>query len=102
MTEYEALAERVLLPGNRAAANPAASVIDLAAWPLKREDFALVGQRIAILHGTARGWKPGPDVARDLQELLDTTMRRDPDLTARFWVKEVVDRLDMLRERPRG
>ncbi len=101
MSEYAALAERVLLPGSGGTANPAAAVIDLAAWPLKREDFARIGNRISNLHGIARVWTPGTDATAELDDLLDATLVRDRDLTARSWVKEAVNRLDLLRERTR-
>jgi len=98
ITEYEALAERVLLPGHHGGRNPAASLIDLAAWPLMREDLLLVGERITALHMVAKNWQAGAEVAQNLAELLDECLRRDRSLTARSWVKEAVNRLDQLRE----
>ncbi len=99
MTEYEALAERVLLPGTNWGANPMGSVIDLAAWPLQREDFVHIGGSITALHSVARNWHPGPEARDELAELLIAELQRDRDLTARSWVKAAVNRLDGLRER---
>jgi hypothetical protein len=93
LTEYEALAERVMLPEGRVG-NPAASVIDLSAWPLSREDLEEMSRKIASLHGVAKGVETRADVLSGLDPLLDQQLHRNPDLTARTWVRIIIDELD--------
>jgi hypothetical protein len=93
LTEYEALAERVILPGGRTA-NPIAPVIDLSVWRLSREDFHEMALKIAALHGVAKGVKTGAKVLAGLGPILDGQLDRNPDLTARTWVRIIIDELD--------
>jgi hypothetical protein len=99
MVEYEALAERVLLSGARNPANPAAAVIDLAAWPLRPDEMLEMSERIAGLYGVAKNWKPDDTVTEHFSQLLKQNLSRQPTLTARDWVKAVVDELDVLAGR---
>jgi hypothetical protein len=102
MNEYAALADRVLLPSTRAAPNPLAPIIDLAAWPLRPEDLEHAARSITALHGVAMSWQPGSDGFMRLHELLHDSLRSSPELTVRGWVKIVIERLDAAREQHRG
>jgi hypothetical protein len=93
LTEYEALAERVILPGGRTA-NPIASVIDLSIWPLSRDDLLEMALKIAALHGIAKGIKTDAKVLAAVGPMLDEQLDRNPDLTARTWVRIIIDELD--------
>jgi hypothetical protein len=93
LTEYEALAERVMLPGGRTA-NPIASVIDLSVWPLSRQDLHEMALKIAMLHGVAKGVKTDNGALAALGPILDEHLHRNPDLTARTWVRVIIDELD--------
>ncbi|ACG75147.1 hypothetical protein AnaeK_3940 [Anaeromyxobacter sp. K] len=93
ISEYEALAERVILAGG-STANPAGAVIDLASWPLTESDFAEMAVRIAGLHALAKNRELYPGAEKRLKELLGKTLKKNPDLTARSWVKTVIKELD--------
>jgi hypothetical protein len=93
LTEYEALAERVILSGGRTA-NPIASVIDLSIWPLSRDDLLEMALKIAALHGIAKGVKTDAKVLAAVGPMLDEQLDRNPDLTARTWVRIIIDELD--------
>jgi hypothetical protein len=97
--EYEALAERVLLPA-ASTANPAASVIDLSAFPLTRDDYLAMAAHMVGLHGIARNWRPGQAEVAGLRALLDETTRRNLDLNPRAWVRTVIDSLDRRAQQP--
>ncbi len=94
ISEYEALAERVLLSGSRRIFNPAGSLVDLEGVPLGRDDLVEISRRIAALHGSARRWKPGAATETRLGQLLKEHLETNPDATARAWVRRVVDELD--------
>jgi hypothetical protein len=96
ITEYEALASRVLLPGGDGS-NPVASVVDLSAFPLSQADFGEMARRITDLHAVGVAWRPGADVPARLDTLLREQWSRNPDLTVRLWVKAVVEALDGIR-----
>jgi hypothetical protein len=93
LAEYEALAERVMLPGGRVA-NPAAPVIDLSAWPLSRAELHEMAGRIAALHGVAKGLDTDAGALGALDQMLDEQLHRNPDLTARTWVRTIIDEID--------
>jgi hypothetical protein len=96
ITEYEALASRVLLPdGDRA--NPVAPVVDLSAFPLSREDFSEIAARIIPIHAIAGGWTAGADIPLRLEKLLSEQQTSNPDLTVRLWVRAVIETLDRIR-----
>jgi hypothetical protein len=94
ITEYEALAERVLLLGTTARRNPLANIIDLAAWPLTRDELIDLTKKLAEVHGVALQWSVTVDALGPLVELLDKELARNPDMTARTWTRAVVDELD--------
>jgi hypothetical protein len=96
ITENEALATRVLLRGGDGS-NPVAPVIDLAAFPLSKNDLLQLGQRITSLHAIAGSWTPPADIGRSLGPMLSEELARNPDLTPRMWVRIVVENLDRLR-----
>src|SRR5207302_1877287 len=54
ITEYEALAGRVLLPPTSAWPNPAGSVLDLASMPLSHDELISLPMSIASLHAVAK------------------------------------------------
>ena len=93
-TEYEALAERVLLPGGTGARNPRASLVDLSEFPLDRADFEAMGRRIVEVYARAKNREMAPDTNDAIPSLLDGLLDRNPDASARVWVRSVVDALD--------
>jgi hypothetical protein len=96
ITEYEALAERVLLPGAVSRRNPLANIIDLAAWPLTRDEFIELTRKLAEVHGVALQWNVTASSLTPLLQMLEEQMARNPDMTARTWTRTVVDELDAL------
>lgn len=91
IAEYEALASRVILPSSLTP-NPGAAVVDLAAFPVTREDLLTIGGRIATLYRAAR---PGGSITTtaseaDFASILPTGALPSP----RLWVRMVVDLLD--------
>jgi hypothetical protein len=94
LTEYEALAARVLLPSDFAHPNPAAAVVDLSHYPLTREALAEIGNKILKVHAAAKSWAPNGEVHQRLQERLDGLLSQNPDLNPRTWVRNVVEVLD--------
>jgi hypothetical protein len=100
ITEYEALASRVLMPApvqDSPPPNPAGTVVDLSSMPLSRGELLEIASRIASLYGVAKHCQPDGTVRDRLGELLADTARRDPDFTIRSWVRAVVNLLDGLR-----
>jgi hypothetical protein len=61
-----------------------------------------MARRIAMLHGIAKG--AGTDVTAfdDLDGMLDKQLQRNPDLTARTWVRTIIDELDARFAAPRS
>jgi len=96
ITEYEALAERVLLTAGTAKRNPLGNVVDLAAWPLTRDEFIALTHNLADLHGIALQWNVARADITPLIRLLDEQLARNPDMTARSWTRTVVDELDAM------
>jgi hypothetical protein len=95
LVEYEALAERVILPSGRIA-NPAGAVIDLAAWPFSRTDYEDIADRIATLYGIAKA--SAPSLTHTLRtSVLDAQLKKNPELSVRSWVRTVIDELDTAR-----
>jgi hypothetical protein len=93
ISEYEALAERVMLSGG-SNTNPAGAVIDLASWPLTEDDLAEMAGRIATLHAVAKNRGEYPAIKKHLDAVLAKMIKRNPDLTVRTWVKTVIKELD--------
>lgn len=91
--EYEALATRVLLPGGDGPANPRATIVDLSRFPLRREDFSQMASRITTLFEVGKGLQPTSALADTLDQMLDNELRKNPEMTARTWVRVVVDHL---------
>jgi hypothetical protein len=91
--EYEALAERVLLPGGTGS-SPAGAVVDLAVWPLTEADFLEMTGKIATIYGVAKDRPVNDSVVQQLRSSLHSTIKKNPDLTARSWVKTVIQQLD--------
>lgn len=98
--EHEALATRVLGIADHGD-NPVASLIDLASWPLTHDDLTKIGLKVMKIHGVARNWSPGDREAQRISELLHELLRKNPDLTVRAWVKNVVAYLDTRSAQPR-
>jgi len=94
LTEYEALAARVLLPANSEYANPAAAVVDLSSYPLTHDALEQIGHKIMQLHAVARGWRPSGQVPITLDQRLTALLERNPDLNPRTWVRSAVEVLD--------
>jgi P-loop Domain of unknown function (DUF2791) len=94
ITEYEALAARVLLPSDGSHVNPAAAVVDLSLYPLSTADLIEIGNKIALIHGIARNWSPGANMETLLRDRLNHLLARNPDLNARMWVRTSVELLD--------
>lgn len=96
IVEHEALATRVLPPSPGLPPNPAGSIVDLSMFPFTRDDFCVIGEKIADLYETAKGQQIGHG-GRRLAEQLDTLLRQNPHLSVRQWVKSVVGILDQSR-----
>jgi len=94
VTEYEALAARILLPSDLSRPNPAASVLDLSLYPLDGDALKAIGERIARLHAIGKKWSPDGDVKKRLDERLSNLLKRNPDLNPRTWVRSAVEVLD--------
>jgi hypothetical protein len=94
LTEYEALAARVLLPSDGSHSNPAAAVVDLSLYPLSTAALVEIGNKIAVIHGIAKTWSPGPNEEKLLRDRLSQLLSRNPDLNARMWVRSSVELLD--------
>jgi hypothetical protein len=94
VTEYEALAARILLPSDLSRQNPAASLLDLSLYPLNIEALRAIGEKIARLHGIAKRWTPDGRVKKKLEDRLANLTKRNPDLNPRTWVRSAVEVLD--------
>jgi hypothetical protein len=94
VTEYEALAARILLPSELSRPNPAASVLDLSLYPLDSEVLNRIGEKITSLHAIAKQWSPDGEVKSKLHDRLSTLLKRNPDLNPRTWVRSAVEVLD--------
>lgn len=94
LTEYEALAARVLLPSDLSHPNPAAAVVDLSLYPLTKESLALIGEKITQLHSIAKNLPPDSKVQEMLRDRLTQLLARNPDLNPRTWVRSAVEVLD--------
>jgi hypothetical protein len=94
VTEYEALAARILLPSDLSRPNPAASVIDFSLYPLDPSALAAIGEKISQLHAIAKKWSPDDVVKDKLDERLASLLKRNPDLNPRTWVRSAVEVLD--------
>ncbi len=94
LTEYEALAARVLLPSDLSHPNPAAAVVDLSLYPLTKQALAEIGDKILIIHAAAKSWSPDGEVRDRLQDRLNGLLSQNPDLNPRTWVRSVVEVLD--------
>ena len=94
MLEYEALAARVLPPSPNATPNPAAVVLDLARYPIKRNDLLIVGNHIARVYELARNLKLPCDVGARIESLADRLSSDADQVSPRLWVRSVVDELD--------
>lgn len=94
VTEYEALAARILLPSDLSHPNPAAAVLDLSLYPLGTDSLRAIGEKIAKLHAMGKNWSPNGNVTRRLNERLANLLKRNPDLNPRTWVRSAVEVLD--------
>ncbi len=94
VTEYEALAARILLPSDLSRPNPAAPVLDLSLYPLGGDALRTIGEKIARLHGIAKKWSPDGEVKKKLEDRLVNLVKRNPDLNPRTWVRSAVEVLD--------
>jgi len=94
VTEYEALAARILLPSDLSQPNPAAAVLDLSLYPLGTDSLRAIGEKIAKLHAMGKNWSPNGNVTRKLNERLANLLKRNPDLNPRTWVRSAVEVLD--------
>lgn len=93
-TEYEALAERVLLPVGTGHSNPRAALVDLSNYPLSWQDLAKVAERIVKVYELARACSVSEDLRDEILGRLDSSLEKNPDLNVRAWVRSVVDVLD--------
>jgi len=93
-TEYEALAERVLLPSGAGHNNPRAALVDLSGYPLGRDDLVKVAQRIVHVYEIAKACPVPEELKAGLLGQLDISLKKNPDLNVRAWVRSVVDMLD--------
>ena len=59
--------------------------------------FLEMGIKIAHIHGIAKKWMPGIDIAEKIQKLSRDKIAQNPDLSVRSWVREVVVMLENLR-----
>jgi hypothetical protein len=92
ITEYEALASRVILPAAGTFPNPAGAVVDLAAFPITPADLRAIASRIVELHARA-GVTGTAELSRaQFDDFLRTTTAPSPRLFVRSWV----DLLDTL------
>ena len=67
--------------------------MDLSRFPLKRKDFLEMADRIIDLYSRARAERPQSDATDRLAEMLDEELERNPNMTARAWVRLVVGHL---------
>ena len=94
ITEYEALASRVILPTRTSAPNPAGAVVDLAAFPITSEDLRAIASRIVELHARADG--SAGNTAALTSDRFGELMRSASAQSPRLWVRTVVEFLDTL------
>lgn len=99
ITEYEALAARLLLPGGAQHHNPAAPVIDLTVFPLTSNEMVGVATHITSIYSVAKQWDPPPDTESEIVQLLHDLRKKIPDLSMRIWVRAVVEWLDEAQQR---
>lgn len=92
IVEYEALASRVLLPSGKNAPNPAASVVDLEAFPITRDNLLSIGAKIVLLYSVAAQSRRKQELLRHLD--VSTLMSSGALPSPRLWVRRVVDFLD--------
>jgi hypothetical protein len=97
ITEYDALAQRVLLVGRAARPNPNGVVVELAQFPLQADDFIAMAERITGVYVIATEWKPAENVRERLEEAFQELTQGGSMPTARRWVRRVVEELDSLR-----
>jgi hypothetical protein len=90
-SEYEALATRVLLPSTVGPPNPRSSVVDLSRFPLTRDDFQEMSEKILAIFEIAKNIVVPTSTGDRLEDLLDAELKRNPDTTARSWVRTVVE-----------
>jgi len=93
-TEYEALAERVLLPSGSGHANPRAALVDLSRFPLTKDDMVQMAERIIHVYELAKAHTVPDGSRKTIVNLLNASLTDNPDLNARAWVRKVVDVLD--------
>ena len=94
LTEHEALAMRVLLPVIRKEPNPAAPVVDLGDFPLRREDYLQIAGHVADIYAIAKARKSEGIDNKTFPSLFDRMHRTTADLNPRLWIRAVVDHLD--------
>jgi hypothetical protein len=92
-SEYEALAERVLLAAG-SNSNPLAPLVDLTQFPLTRTDYAELSLRMIDLYEVAKKTQVPGTMKNVLAELLNSSVAGNPDLSPRAWVRLVADKLD--------
>lgn len=97
ITEYDALAQRVLLVGRARRPNPNGVVVELAQFPLHTYDFIAMAERITAAYVIATAWRPAEDVSEKFEEALNELTQDGTMPTARRWVRRVVEELDSLR-----
>ena len=97
LVEYEALAERVLLPPSATARNPRAALVDLSDYPLKPDDLAQIVERIIGVFEVALDEAlPESAVAFVLDKLREALVE-NPDLNVRACVRLAVNHWDQQR-----
>ena len=63
-------------------------------WPLGPADFGEMTEKILAVYATAKGTVPSSGVLDSLQTKLKDSLARNQDMTARTWVRTVIDDLD--------
>ena len=95
--EYEALAERVLLPQSSTGRNPRAALVDLSDFPLTPDDLVQVVKRIIGVFEIAFDEKMPERTVTEVLEKLREALEMNPDLNVRSCVRLAVDHLDQQR-----
>ncbi len=92
ITEYEALASRVILPTVGTTPNPAGAVVDLAAFPITSADLRAIANRIVELH-----LRTSATGASHLSvDQYESFLRSAHSPSPRLFVRGLVDLLDTL------
>lgn len=95
--EYEALAQRVLLPPGTTGRNPRASLVDLSDYPLTSDDLVKIVRRIIAVFQIAFEEPLPQSAVSGVLDALHGALLANPDLNVRGCVRLAVNHLDQQR-----